>query len=184
MVALFLWRMSARRVARLETASVIHKGPAVVQPKLLIGLGLAIYVAGCSAHTAQVASPAQPAPLTMPAQEIHTTLSPADAADAASKIYAQAFEFVTTDSSGYLHTEINQNGQHYAYVKASDYFHAQVEAVTAAGHQVSTSCEWVRDGETVVTIQSDLPAAELQRVLERLREVLVVPASTQPTIAP
>ena len=54
----------------------------------------------------------------------------------------------------------------------SDYFSARTNVSTASGKQLSAHCDWLADGETAVTITSDLPAEQHEFVMQKIRQAV------------
>lgn len=92
-----------------------------------------------------------------------TTLSPIDAADEAAKAIEQRFGLPVRYDSG---SRIS-----------GDYFLAETGAIAQTG-KLSIRCEWLKDGETRVTLLSDLPADQYKVIADEVRRALTA-ASTQ-----
>jgi hypothetical protein len=98
-------------------------------------------------------------------------MRPQDAAWAVAKVYNEGFGFQTRNGDG----QWWQSEQ----VEKHDYFYASVNALTAHGEQIATDLQWKRDGETSVTLKSNLPSSEHALVVQRVKAALE--ATTQPT---
>jgi hypothetical protein len=97
--------------------------------------------------------------------KLFTAMAPRDAAVAAAKALNEKFG-LQIGSAGNWYPEF---GEQYVL---GDHFSASAEAKTASGGTIQMAFEWIKEGETEVTLTSDLPDAQYEASLAVIRSAI------------
>ncbi len=93
-------------------------------------------------------------------------MGPRDAADAAAKALNQKFG-LQIESNGNWYSDFNEQNV------LGDHFSASTQAKTSSGGTIQMAFEWIKEGETEVTLTSDLPDAQYEAAVGVIRSAIM-----------